>query len=376
MLGSTAIAADKIDVYYAGVSFIGNYADNQRLYPYSTALSNELNEDGLPVLEQELLKRIRVIDRPDVNFLIGELGDTRTGNAITMAFAVDWENVSIEQISGLYKIVIDLHVQILLFDYSTQKIIGSYPVALQVRDVSETEPTSEKIFSIIRSLYIGNDFGINIFDAFAKRLIEVPIQASVGSFLRVNNVILEDKAIIHIPENETNSQSAFQTLVAQSFGKYLSLNQNVSLLPYTKGEAIGSKMTMSFSNGDIYNLSIPSPDYGIDLIVRGFKKVKAGENHAKVSWVYGSYVRIKVEQPDTKKIYMNIPFVNAAIKEVPISQTVVDDWSAFQESLFSFFDQFSRQVSKPDKKWLKKATKEKDAKKQFSEFNKILNKSR
>ena len=73
---------------------------------------------------------------------------------------------------------------------------------------------------------------------------------------------------------------------------------------------------------------------------------------------------------------MDIPFVNAAVKEVPISQSSVDDWSAYQESLFSFFDQFSREISKPSKKWLGKVTKVKNASKQLKAFNNILNKSR
>ena len=370
---SPVIAAEKMDVYYGGVSFIGNFADNKRLYEHSFALSEEKNAEGLPVLEQALLARVKKINRDDINFVVGGLGNIDTGSAITLAFGVDWENISIENIAGIYKIVVDLHAQILIFDYNSQKIIGSYPVALQVRDVSETEPSAELIRSIIRSLYLNDEYGMNIFETFAERLKEVPIQASFGQYLRVNNVILEEKSLPFIP---TGNQGAFKTLVAQSFGKYLSTNQNVSLLPYTKGEAIGSKMALRFSNGDIFNLITPSSDYGIDLIIRGFKKVKAGENHAKVSWVYGSYVRIKVEQPDTNKLYMDIPFVNAAVKEVPISQSSVDDWSAYQESLFSFFDQFSREISKPSKKWLGKVTKVKNASKQLKAFNNILNKSR
>ncbi|MFT5571061.1 MAG: hypothetical protein ACI9RP_003120, partial [Cyclobacteriaceae bacterium] len=63
-------------------------------------------------------------------------------------------------------------------------------------------------------------------------------------------------------------------------------------------------------------------------------------------------------------------------KEIPVSQTIVDDWSAFQESLFAFFYHFTVQVSSPSKKWVMKATKEKDAKDQFTAFNKILKKAR
>ena len=375
-LSNYVYAENKTNVFYAGFSFVGNHSDNQRLYPHSVALSKELDEKGLPILEQALYSKVKSVSREDVVFVADELGDYRDGNALTMAFAVDWENIAIEKIGDLYKIVIDLHAQILLFDYSEKKVIGSYPVAIQIRDAQNKKPSDEYIRSVIRSIYLNNNYDVNIFDEFTDRLSTVPVKASFGQHLQITSVTIEDKAVKHMPFSELAEKQAFQTLVAQNFGKYLSLNQNVSLLPYSKGEAIGSKMALRFSNGDIFNLTIPSPDYGIDLFVRGFKKVKAGETNAKVAWVYGSYLRIHVEQPDFKKVYLDIPFKNAAVKEVPKSQSTIDDWTAFQESLFAFFHEFSKQISSPSKKWLKSSTKEKDAKKQLAAFNKILNKSR
>ena len=56
---SPVIAAEKMDVYYGGVSFIGNFADNKRLYEHSFALSEEKNAEGLPILEQALLARVK-----------------------------------------------------------------------------------------------------------------------------------------------------------------------------------------------------------------------------------------------------------------------------------------------------------------------------
>jgi hypothetical protein len=150
----------------------------------------------------------------------------------------------------------------------------------------------------------------------------------------------------------------------------------VSLLPYTKGEAIGSKMALRFSNGDTVNLNIPEPDFVLDLTVRGFKKIKAGENRAKIAWVYGSFVRVTLKQPDFDRVYFDIPFKFTVVKEVPVTQKSVDDWSAFQESLFAFFSDFSRQVSDPSKKWLKKVTNAENVPHQFDEFFRILNKCR
>jgi hypothetical protein len=373
---STLSFAAGIDVSYGGFSFIGNHSDNKLLYPHSVDLLRELNDKKVPLLEEALLLKVSEVERDDVNFIIGRQKDYRSGNTVTMAFAVDWENVAIEKIGDIYKIVIDLHAQILLFDYGEMKVIGSYPVAIQIRDATDLAPNYDYVHSIIRSLYLDDSYGINIFDEFVKRLVDVPVKLSFGQYLQVGNVVIEDKAIKHMPSRDMENVQAFQTLVAQNFGKYLSLNQNVSLLPYSKGEAIGNKMALLFSNGDVFNLTIPEPDYGIDIAVRGFKKAKVGENHAKVVWAYGSYLRITVVQPDFNKVYLDIPFKNVAIKEIPVSQTIVDDWSAFQESLFAFFYHFTVQVSSPSKKWVMKATKEKDAKDQFTAFNKILKKAR
>lgn len=369
-------ASPPVSVYYAGFSFVGNHADNAKAYPHSVALAKENGANGLPLIEQALLARMSKIERPDVNFIVNHLGDYRSGDAITLAFAIDWENVAVEKIADVYKVVVDLHGQILLFDYSEMKVIGSYPVAIQLRDVQNDEPSEEYIRSIIRALYLDDQYGINIVDEFSNRLKSVAIKPSFGQYLMVRNVVLEEKAVKHMPSTERLDQSIFKTTVAQSFGKYLSLNQGVSLLPYTVGEAIGSKMALRFSNGDVFNLLIPEPDFTVDLIIRGFKKVKIGETHAKTAWVYGSYLRIHIEQPDFGKVYMDIPFKNAAIKKIPVSQVSVDDWTAYQESLYSFFNQFSSQVSSPSKKWIAEVTKAKDASKQFSAVNKILEKTR
>lgn len=363
---------EKTRFYYAGFSFVGNHADNLRQYPFSTALAEEVGEDGLPILEQALVRRIRQFQRPDLTLVLGELGDYRADSALSLAFAVDWENVAVEKIGDIYKVVIDLHAQLLLFDYSSMKIVGSYPVAIQIRDAVDKEPEDVRLKSMIRALFLGNEYGANIFDEFIGKLSKIPVAETSDRYIRVTDVVLEDKAVSAMPSQTYEDQEMFRTLTAQSFGKFLSENQGVALLPYTKGEAIGSKMALRFQNGDVFNLEIPSPDYAIHLTVRGFKKVLAGKNHAKASWIYGSFVRIRVEQPDFGNVYLDIPFKHVVIKDVPHSQTQVDDWSAFQESLFSFFDQFTSQISSPSGSWLKKATSEKSAKAQLAAFCQVI----
>ena len=138
-----SFAKDK--VYYAGLSFIGNHADNQKSYPYSYRLAEAKNEKGIPLLEQLLVDRVKKVQRNDLDFIINDLGNYQSGDSVSIALAIDWENVATEQIGGLYKLVLDIHAQVLIFDYGKQKVVGSYPIAVQIRDVSQNQPTDEKI---------------------------------------------------------------------------------------------------------------------------------------------------------------------------------------------------------------------------------------
>jgi hypothetical protein len=57
IFSEVSFAKDK--VYYAGLSFIGNHADNQKSYPYSYKLAEAKNEKGIPLLEQLLVDRVK-----------------------------------------------------------------------------------------------------------------------------------------------------------------------------------------------------------------------------------------------------------------------------------------------------------------------------
>jgi len=375
------ISFSKDKVYYAGLSFIGNHSDNQKSYPYSYKLAEVKNEEGIPLLEKILVEKVRGVQRDDLDFIINDLGDYKSGDSVSIALAIDWENVAIEQIGGLYKLVLDLHAQVLIFDYGKQKVVGSYPIAVQLRDVSPEYPFTEKIESLFKTLFYGNDKNINILDVFSSRIQTVSIKRSYGQYLRVTEVNIEDKARPFFPDDHSDFERAFSGLLAQSFGKFLSTNQDVSMLPFSRGEALGNKMAMRFANGDIFNLEIPSTDFGIKLTLRGFKKGSVGKTSSKEAFAYGSYMRIKLEQPDFGKVYFDRPIRNVAVKEVPVTQTDVDDWAAFQESLFALFDTFSKEITDTDKKWAQKTTgsKKNDIKlvlKEFDQFKKILDKCR
>jgi len=349
--------ANDLRVFYAGFAFIGDNVNIETNYPHSFSISKELDNRNLPTLEGVLRKMVSRQKTNNFNLVINKLGNLDKGEGVSVAFALDNETVAIEQLGSYYKIVIDLGAQVLFFDFKGMKVIGSYPIAIQLIDVSDSRPDDILIRDRIRELLVGDKYNINIFDEFAKRLKNIKIKPKFKNSIQVTNVTVEEKALPFLPEVYRTSLNNCRTFLAQNFSKFLSNNQDISVLPYTKGYAIGNKMAARFSNGEIYNFEIPEAQYEIDLTLRGFKKVKYDETKAATSWIYGAYINLKIFQPLLNKIYIDEKFNNGATKIVPIVQKNIYDWPAFQESLFVLFD---------------KLTKEFSTKKKYKSINKIL----
>ena len=344
----SGVQANDLRVFYAGFAFIGDNVNITKNYPHALAISKEKDSEDL-LLEKVLREKVKNQNMNNFKLIIGELGNLEEGEGISVAFALDNETVAIEQIGSYYKIVIDLGAQVLFFDFKEMKVIGCYPVAIQLIDVSESKPADILIKNRIRELFIGNKYEINIFDEFVKRLKDIEIKPKFKNSIKVSNVTIEEKALPFLPtiyiDDKDPNKNNIKTLLAQNFSKFLSSNQEISVLPYTKGSAIGDKMSARFANGEVYMLEIPEAQFLIDLTLRGFKKVKFDEKKAGSSWIYGVYIKLKIFEPLLQKYYIDEKFKHGATKIIPASQKNVADWPAFQESLFVLFDSLTKSFS-------------------------------
>ena len=62
---------------------------------------------------------------------------------------------------------------------------------------------------------------------------------------------------------------------------------------------------------------------------------------------------------------------------MPAGAGPLDDWSAFQESTFSLFDQMASQVMQPDRGWLEQWSEGRQVERQLTEFNnQVIQRSR
>lgn len=344
LLLSSSVFAEDLKVHFAGIAFRGNDAQISKNYKRTFKISEEKRADERGVLDAALADKVKNLKLKKGQIVMGELANLGDGS-LTLACSIDTELVSVEQHDDGFKLVIDLGGQALLFDYGQMKIVASYPIMVELIDYLPEEPDEELIISRIRDLLLTDKYGVNLFSEFTEILGNVEIKQSYGNAMKVTDVKVEEKAFAHLPSQFKEDTANFQTFIAQNFGKFLSKNQGVSILPYTKGSDIGNKMAITFSDAKVFELAIPEPQFAIELTVRGFKKVCTEEKASGSCWVYGAYTRINVSQPALGKVYMDEKIKHAVSKVIPKSQKSVEDWPSYQNSLLALFNNVTKEFS-------------------------------
>jgi hypothetical protein len=362
------------NVYFAGFALAGNHAESEKAFPISSRLLEEKNKDGTVLLETELWKQVQASSHPQLTIKQGLSSGVVAGDSVAMAFVLEWENVSSETVAGRTKLVADLHGQVLIFDFESKKVIGSYPAAVQLLDVIDG-PVNDKVKeSLIRRLYFGTS-GRSIFAQAAKRLPLVSAKPSTGNYIQIVSVDLEAKAQQTLADFHADPQVLIAR-VADTFGERLFENNHVAYIPYSKGTAIGHAMAARFANGDIYQFEFPTPDYRIHLTVRGYKKQLLDSNNVEAAWGYATYMNVAIKSFDDSAVYLDAPFKFAVTKNVVSGTHDQDDWSALQEATFSLINQITLQIAAPDSDWLKQWSDGSSTKDQLKKLSGILARAR
>lgn len=365
ILPSTVYAQD---VHLAGFSFSGNYDQNQQRYPYASKFMQEINNKDVNVMDASLNEALKKITRKDITFRTEQINQG-SGNEIALSFSLAEE--SVEEVKwgkkylGIYRVV----GQILFFDFTQKKVIANFPVMIQHQEIKDT-PHNELIReTVFREIYLNKDFEGNIFKAWVAKLDKVAVKQNYNFHLGISSVSLEQETSLQVPAYLLGNTS-YETQVAQTFEYLLMASQGVPMIPYTPGQAIKGKMLAKFANGSAYNLTLPEPDYNIEILVRPFKHAVESSGPAK-QYVFGSFVTIKVLEPISGKIYLDSKFKNLNYVTVDKDSGIEpENWQSYQTSLRSLFSSLTSQITKRDKEVLSKITQTKDIDKQLEKLEK------
>lgn len=359
------------NVYFAGISFTGDFKDNKLNYPYSYNISKNKPLDSI------FIKKLKALNNHSLDVLTS-LGNTKSADALAMSLAIDLETASISQInSAQYKLVADLYTQILVFDFNENKVINSYPINLQYITLFNHRPDEKEISAIFEGFYTGEnpEVKINLFDLAVKKMNNIQIKPKYGNRLKVNRVDISpeaNKILSSLGQQEDN----FKTIVAQSFSHYMVDNQQVAMLPYTKGQTIGSKMAARFVNGDVYNLEIPDADYVFNIDILNFKTL-TDNTQSKTTKTQGFFVYTNIEmlQPDLNKKYMDSNF-RGTEHVVLMNEQQSSLRLSYLETLMNLFDGFSQNISEVNDEWYEKTLHPstfEQVEKEFKQIHEIIN---
>tara|TARA_B100001093_G_C26793573_1_gene1000098 strand:+ start:626 stop:1825 length:1200 start_codon:yes stop_codon:yes gene_type:complete len=373
---NSLLAGEQIlKVFYSGFSFSNTYESNKSYAKFTADLIQEKNTDtGMDIISNKLLNKIKEIEFNKIDLDTNNLLDFTKypDEAIVMSVALQYEeftqefNYSTKKYSGFY----DAYFQILFYDFSDKSLIASIPFDFEIQILSENKLDKKEIMKRIRDFYL-ND---NPFNDLGEKINKFNIKRKYDLRIGVKDVNIQDRAFEVMPAGSINNQNFIKNLIAQTLSERISMHHNVALVPYMEGQGIGGTMKLRFVQTDeIYSIELPNPDYHIKINLKGFKKVLAKTSPSEDLYLYGSFIDLKITQPDLDKIYFNEGLRGVTNVKIPKDQADINDWRKYYYNLKKLFDNFSKNIIKQDKKWMKQATKNK-IKKDLKNLNNVFDK--
>ena len=379
----TQIIASEKKVFYAGFSFSGNYIDKSSI-KYTDPLTKIKNEDGIDIISLSLLNTIKktnpVSFKIDFNFADIEKG---LEESVVMAVVLDHEDFfyEYEPITETYLNNIQMFFQIIFYDFKSRKLIAAIPYDVSMPFFTKKELGENEIREYIKTFYtkglksMDGDKNINAFSMVEEILNSFILKEKYKFRAGVTKVSFEEKSLPFIPERFKKDQNYLKNVFAQLFSSRLSLHNDIALVPYTEGMAVGAKMKQQFVNSDkIYDIELPKPDFNIEISVRGFKKVLAKKSDINNIFFWATFVNLNIFQPELNKVFMNNNLKNVIQKSIPAQIENINDWYKFYIATYELFDGYSLNIKNLNKDWIKKTNDSDGFSNDMQTVNKLMEK--
>lgn len=280
------------------------------------------------------------------------LGNSDSGDALSIVLALDRENVWTTPMRGGFATAYDVSAQLLTFDFTEKKIVGIFPIHIRYFDFVDEPLSDEDHVAVMRSLVQNPDFPINLLEEFHDLASQIAPKMSYGGYLRVRDVYLADRAKAYLDEKGFDHE-AYRTWVAQVLSQALSRRLKMPVLPYTTGHAIGGKIAARFANGQAFSFTLPPADYVIDLRVRGMVKKKLDQTKSRAAWSFVVGLGVSALEPLSGATYLDANFQKGRVKSVSRSHGATDDWRAFSEAVILLAESFADQVVTRKAAWIR-----------------------
>ena len=354
-------------VIYGGFSY-GSILPKNTLTKYVHDRSN-----GQSVIDKVLIDEVKKIKNTSFEISYELLSDGLSEkDQNVLVLSLDNETINFITIQGdnLTRTDIVLNFQIIFFNAKNNNLAASIPLEVS-KVINSSEPLSKKqLIEELKKMY-----EIEVMQNFFNLANNFNLKNKYNNRIGITKVIFEENAEKYISKNTKTNDIFKKNKFAKSLSSLLSYNNNIAVVPYGEDRTT-SVIKLTFQNST-REIKLPNPDYHIHLTIRGFKSILFKEGNIDEQWIYGSYVRIKLIQPDLDKVYFDEKFKNGLNVEFSKRATKNKEsfeWIFYMDSLKILFDEFSKQTIKIDKKWLKSSSDNKKIHKLFKKVNEIYDK--
>jgi hypothetical protein len=340
-------AAEPQQIYWAGYALTGAAASGDDVAPHVTAL---IERRGVDALNRALLAALKAQSPAQMQIIEDQLAHLDGSTSATvLAAALDRELVSVENLGSEYKLLVEVAVQALFFDYREKQVIAAYPVTLQYIDSYTARPTDEQIEAAFERLLYG-DGPAGLSRAFAHTLTDARLPSAAARRLQVASVEFADGADADLADA---TASRWRVMLAGEFTKILATQTGIGLLPTANGQAIGGVMAARFSDGSVYQLKIPEADYLIRLRVERLATRQLDRNAVAKVLLFGVVYEMSVTEPLSGKVFFDQSLRKGATKTMPVSQTDVDASASWYETMLAGLVSFSDAAAgRVDPQWM------------------------
>ena len=306
----------------------------------------------------------------DFNLLKDEANEE---NQNIIVLALDNEYINNVSIPGdnLTRTDIILNFQIIFFNAKNNFLTASIPLEISKNISSIEKLNNSQIRSELKKIYENE-----VLKYYYELLNNFTLKSKFQNRIGITEVNFEDNAKENFKKYLNEKDIFLKNKFAKSLSSFIAFNNDIAIVPYSQDRTTNTLM-LRFENTQ-REIKLPNPDYHIHLAIRGFKNVLFKEGNIDEQWIYGSYVNIKIIQPDQPdenlKIKMDEKFkngLNVEISKRSLENKESFEWIFFNDSLKVLFDSFSKQTLEFDKKWIKSSNDNKKIEKVFKKLREI-----
>ena len=366
-----------IILFFSSISIVAKAQNNVifggfsygSILPKDTISSSVFKENGgLLFINKLLIEKTKDISNDSflINFelLKDEVGEEHQN---IMVLTLDNEYINNVSIPGdnLTRTDIILNFQIIFFNAKNNFLTASIPLEISKNISSAEKLNISQIKSELKKMYQNE-----VLRYYHELLSNFILKSKFKNRIGITQVNFEDNAKENFKKYLNEKDIFIKNKFAKSLSSFIAFNNDIAIVPYGQDRTTNTLM-LRFENTQ-REIKLPDPDYHINLTIRGFKNVLFKEGNIDEQWIYGSYVNIKVIQPDNPdenlKIKMNEKFkhgLNVELSKRSLENKESFEWIFFNDSLKVLFDNFSKQTVEFDKKWIKSSNDNKKIKKSF-----------